>query len=285
MSFLTKELSPVYKTELEKGVLAFYSGDWESAQSTFDSLIEINSTQPEAYFFRSMIPFWSYFFGGESKSNAETFLLWSDKAIRVTESHLKNHPTDTTSVLFLSGLHGYRALVAADQNEFSIAIKSGLTGFNFTKKILSMGKDQPDAKIGRGIYYYMTGSVPTSIKWMTSALGFDGTKELGFKELENAAANQSNVQTDAKMILSYLYLKEKKPELALPHLESLLNSYPKNVIFYFYKAQVLEELKQTNLALNAYSKVIELNNSDLKDLKRMAELKVENLKHNFSEKL
>ncbi|TNE70716.1 hypothetical protein EP331_11305, partial [bacterium] len=237
--------SQSYDSALETGIHDFYSGNWNMAETQFDSLILEKPTQPEAYFFRSMIPFWKYFFGGESKNDASDFLDWSEKAIKVTEKHLRNNSTDTSSVLFLSGLHGYRALVAADQEEYSIAIKSGMTGFNYTRKILALNDDNPDAKIGRGIYYYMTGSIPSQIKWMAGALGFDGDKQWGFNELESAAQSSSRVKVDANMILTYLYLQDKLPENASVTINRLLELYPQNSIFNYYRAKISQELNDT----------------------------------------
>jgi tetratricopeptide (TPR) repeat protein len=270
-------LSQSYQKQLESGIEDFYSGNWQQAENVFDSLIKEESKQPEAYFFRSMIPFWKYFFGGESKDDAQHFLKWSAKAIQVTENHLRRNSKDTSAVLFLSGLHGYRALVAADQEEYSIAIKSGMTGFNYTRKILSMNDDNPDAKIGRGIYYYMTGSIPSQVKWMAGALGFDGDKQWGFDELEIAAQSDSRVSIDANLILSYLYLKESKPELALQSATRLVHKYDSNSIFRFYQARAHEELGNWEDALGAYKQVIQINDRQLESLtsdaqKRLTEL-------------
>ncbi len=268
-------LSQTYREQLELGIDQFYSGNWQQAEQVFDSLIKDESKQPEAYFFRSMIPFWKYFFGGESKEDAQLFLKCSGKAIQVTENHLRRNSSDTSAVLFLSGLHGYRALVAADQEEYSIAIKSGMTGFNYTRKILSMNDDNPDAKIGRGIYYYMTGSIPSQVKWMAGALGFDGDKQWGFDELEIAAKSASRVSIDASLILSYLYLKENKPDLALQSANRLVQKYDENSIFRFYQARAYEDLGNWEDALGAYQKVIQINDTQLSALTSDAQKRLE----------
>lgn len=270
-------LSQSYLEQLEFGIEQFYSGNWQQAEQSFDDLIKNESRQPEAYFFRSMIPFWKYFFGGESKEDAQLFLKWSAKAIQVTENHLRRNSKDTSAVLFLSGLHGYRALVAADQEEYSIAIKSGLTGFNYTRKILSMNDDNPDAKIGRGIYYYMTGSIPSQVKWMAGALGFDGDKQWGFDELEIAAQSNSRVSIDANLILSYLYLKENRPDLALQSANRLVEKYHTNCIFRFYQARAYEDLGNWESALGAYQQVILMNDTQLAALTSDAQKRLEQL--------
>lgn len=276
-------LSQNYVSELETGITQFYSGDWKAAESTFDKLIADEPRTPEAYFFRSMVPFWRYFFGGETNSDAEEFLKWSDKAIKVTTKHLRKNRKDTSAVLYLSGLHGYRALVAADLEEYSIAIKSGMTGFNFTKKILKLDDSNVDAMIGKGIYYYMTGSVPSSVKWMTNAMGFDGKKEWGFESLEKAGKSDARVSVDANMILSYLYLKEQQPELATASVNRLLDKYQNNSIFVYYKAKSLEQSNKYNDALNWYTKLANINDPILTNLTDEAKIKIDELNASLTE--
>lgn len=263
MNFNRDGLSDSYTEQLEKGVTLFYSGNWSDAQESFESLISADKMAPEAWFFRSMIPFWKYFFGGETKQDAQEFLSWSEKAIYYSDKHLKSNPTDTSIVLLLSGLHGYRALVAADQQEYLIAIKSGITGFDFTKQILAMDESKTEAKIGRGIYYYMSGSVPSSFRWM---LGFKGDKDMAFSELETAGNSESRVSVDANLILTYLYLKENQPYKAFQSSLRLLKKYPDNAIFRYLHAQSLEKIGKRQQAYEFYTAIVNTNDSSIEQI-------------------
>lgn len=263
MNFNRDGLTDSYTEHLEKGVTLFYSGNWSDAQASFESLISTDESAPEAWFFRSMIPFWKYFFGGETKQDAKEFLSWSEKAIYYADKHLKTNPADTSIVLLLSGLHGYRALVAADQQEYLIAIKSGITGFDFTKQILAMDESKTEAKIGRGIYYYMSGSVPSAFRWM---LGFKGDKEMAFSELEVAGKSDSRIQVDANLILTYLYLKENHPYKAFQSSLRLLKSYPDNSIFRYLHAQSLERIGKNQQAVEFYTSIVNGNDTSIQQI-------------------
>jgi tetratricopeptide (TPR) repeat protein len=280
LNFNRVELSSDYTVELEKGISLFYSGDWEKADSTFSSLITKDSKAPEAYFFQSMIPFWKYFFAGQATIDAKQFLKLSEKAIQISESYFESNKKDTSIVLLLSGLYGYRALVSADQGEYLTAAKSGLSGFDFTKKILNMDENLTEAKIGRGIYYYMSGSVPDNGKWLVKLFGMNGTKEQGFAELEIAAQTESRVHVDANLILSYLYLKENKPYQAFKTSQRLTKLYPENPIFLFLHAESLEKIGKNDDAVDFYNQVLEKDDIDLVELNVRAKQRTTELTQN-----
>jgi len=283
INFNRDELQPDYTKDLENGITHFYSGKWGKADSTFTSLIKQDPKAPEAYFFKAMVPFWKYFFAGQSKIDAKQFLSFSENAIDVSEKYLKANEKDTSIVLLLSGLYGYRALVSADLGEYFTAAKSGLAGFDFTKQILKMDENLAETKIGKGIYYYMSGSVPDNGKWITSLLGMKGTKEDAFIELEVAAQSESRVKVDANLILTYLYLKENKPYQAFQTSLRLTKMYTTNSIFLFLHADSVEKLGKTEDALAYYNQVILQNNNEIEHLTLNAKEKSEELRFNLNQ--
>lgn len=248
---------------LNRGIQAFYKADWQAARSIFDSIEEEYGKQPQVSFFRSMIPFWKYFFGGTQSEAAKAFLQQSEEAIKISVRHLKAHPADTTTVLLLSGLYGYRGLVAAGEHEYQTAIRSGLTGYRYTRQLLSIDSDNPNALIGKGILHYMLGSIPPGVRWMSNLAGMKGDTRLGLEELKQAAAADTYVSTDARMILTYLYNRDEQPEKALPYIRKLVEQYPQNSIFKYNYAQTLEKLHRPSEAEAAYRDVIRLDNPEL----------------------
>lgn len=266
-----------YEEKLKEGIEAFYQTEWERASDIFEELKTLNSADSRVYFFESMIPFWEYFFGGNSSESARKFLTRSQKAIEVSRSQLKDNPHDTTMVLMLSGLYGYRSLVAASEENYKTALQSGMTGFTYTRQLLAIDADDPRALIGKGIFYYMVGSVPKELRWATNIMGMSGSIEEGFDILEKAAASDSYISNDAGMILSYLYKREKRYEVALTHIKELCKKYPDNIIFMFHYAELLEATNQTDEAREAYQAVLESKQSTLpllrkKSISRLQEL-------------
>ncbi len=266
-----------YDQKLEQGIEYFYQTDWDKAALIFEELKARDKDDPRAYFFHAMIPFWEYFFGGNSSGAATAFLERSGKAIEVSSNRLDENPHDTTMVLMLSGLYGYRSLVAASEKNYQTAIQSGMTGFRFTRQLLALDDDDPKALIGKGIFYYMVGTVPKELRWATNMMGIKGDKQEGLRILEMAATSDSYVSNDAKMILSYLYKSEGMYGSALRHIEDLCQRYEENIIFQFNYAEILEKSDRQDEAKEAYKTVVELQNAHLDTLKEQSMLKIRNL--------
>lgn len=258
-----------YESRLEKGIESFYRSDWSRAQSVFRELQALEPQNPKAYFFDSMIPFWQYFFATSDSKSAAEFLKRSEKAIDVAERRLKRSSRDTSAVLMLSGLYGYRSLVAAAEKEYTTAIKSGVTGFTYTRQLLAINDSNEDALIGKGVFQYMVGSIPKEGRWMTNMIGMSGSIEGGFKDLERAANSKSTSRIDAMMILAYLYDREKKHQDALRISKELVKIYPENIIFQYYLARSLDMTNQIEKAVDVYRHVVQ-HDHDLDRLKNLS---------------
>lgn len=263
-----------YEDRLMAGIDSFYETDWVKARELFDGMKVDQPDDPRPYFFESMMPFLEYFFVDPKQELAEDFLAKSEKAADLSKSKLEKSPNDTTMVLMLSGLHGYRGLVAAGENQYRIALSSGLTGFNYTRKLLSIDSERADARIGRGMFYYMIGSIPSGMRWASNIIGMSASIEDGFEELKKAAESDSYIRNDAKMILMYLYTKEERYDEALAYAERLTDALPGNVIFLFKKAEILEHLGNKHQALNVYKSIIEMNNPSLLSITKKSAEKI-----------
>ncbi len=269
--------TPSYEDLLEEGVTAFYETRWDDATDLFDRMKEKSPEDPRAYFFESMIPFWEYFFVHQKEELANDFLNISESAVNFSEKKLQENPGDTTLVLMLSGLHGYRSLVAAGEKEYRTAMQSGVTGFKYTRRLLSLDSTRPDAQIGRGMFYYMVGSVPREVRWLTNMVGVRGDIEMGFEEIKKAAKSESAVSNDAKMMLMYLYDKEERYNEAIIYADQLTEKFPDNVIFHYKKGQIYQKKGNIDEAIESFSRVISLDNSYLTDLKQLSRDHIEKL--------
>lgn len=262
---------------LDAGITAFYQTSWDEARDLFLELQKLDQNDPRPYFFEAMLPFWKYFFAGESEKDAQTFLTKSGKAISVGNEMMKRQPDDTTTVLLLSGLYGYRGLVAASERQYRTAIRSGANGFTFTRRLMTMGSSNSDALIGQGVFHYMMGSIPREARWLLSMTGLQGNRDVGFQKLEEASTIDSHTSTDARMILVYLYHQEERYEDALRISAPLIEQWPENIIFRYYYALSLEMSGHHEKAMEQYRFVVrhrhpELESIRTKSLERLSSL-------------
>ncbi len=266
-----------FEHQLDNGISAFYKTDWEKARSIFQELQEVNEMDPRPYFFEAMVPFWQYFFADESSDAAGQFLKKSDKAIEVGKIKMKSSPQDTTTVLMMGGLYGYRGLVAASERQYRTAVQSGANGFTFTRKLMSMSAENPDVLIGQGLFHYMMGTMPREARWLTSMVGLSGNRETGLKLLEDAATRDTYTSTDARMILAYLYHQEELYEDALRIVEPLVENWPDNVIFRYFLALSLDKAGESEKAAEHYRIVVDRNHPDLPSIRERGRDRLEHL--------
>lgn len=275
------EVDHHFENKLEEAIGHFYDTNWIKSAEIFSELKEERPNDPRPYFFESMKPFLEYFFIEQNEELADEFLSRSNIAIELSEKRLESVKDDTTMVLLLSGLHGYRGLVAAGQNRHRIALSSGLVGFNYTRKLLSIDTERPDARIGRGMFYYMIGSIPSGMRWASNIVGLRAEVDDAFHELKQAAETESTIRNDALMMLMYLYGREERFAEAIHYAEILTNELPENVIFLFKKAELMEESGNKGEALNVYKRIIAIENQSLPRVTEKSRIKVEELEKNL----
>lgn len=259
------------------GIEAYYQTDWEKANLYFQKVKEQDSSDPRPYFFEAMMPFLEYFFIEQSETLAKSFLEKSKKAVELSTKRLEESPNDTTMVLLLSGLHGYRGLVAADQKNHRVALSSGLTGFNYTRKLLSIDTERADARIGRGMFYYMVGSIPSGMKWAANIVGLSADTEDGFAELKKAAESDTYIRNDALMMLMYLHSRDQNYTHAIEYAEELTATLPENVIFLCKKAEIYEQLGDREQAVSTYKIIVALDNKHLQGVTDISRDKIKKL--------
>lgn len=269
------ERKRMYEEKLTEAISLYYNTDWKGSSELFEWMKSEDPSDPRPHFFLSMKPFMEYFFIEASSENADRFLELSEKAVDLSQSALREAPGDTTMILMLSGLHGYRGLVAAGENRHRIALSSGLTGLNYTRRLLSMDSERPDARIGRGMFYYMVGSIPNGMRWASNMVGLRADIEDGFNELKLAAESDTYLRNDALMMLMYLYEKEGRFEESLTYARKLTEALPDNVIFLFRKAEILEKNGKNNEALALYQQILRIDNPSVPAISRRSLERIE----------
>lgn len=265
------ELTTEYEQKLESGITAFYKADWDEARGVFEELKEVDADDPRAYFFNAMIPFWKYFFAGEPSESAEAFLEKSETALETGKKRMDEDPGDTTTVLMMGGLYGYRGLVAAGERQYRTAVRSGSSGYSYTRKLMQMSSDNPDALIGQGVFHYMVGTVPGEVRWLVNMIGLRGNKDTGFEKLEEAAQTETHTSSDARMILTYIYHEEEKFGDALRIVEPLVEQWPENIIFRYYYAMSLEKTGNKEDAREQYRTILENDHPELSVIRTKGE--------------
>lgn len=266
-----------FESTMNSAISTFYEADWSETERLLNLLKQADPTDTRIYFFEAMLPFWAYFFGGNESQKAKEFMDLSASAIKIGENRLAVNDKDTSVVLLLSGLHGYRSLVAASERQFRTAISSGATGYSYTKVLLSLDNNDPNTLMGQGVFQYMVGAIPAEIRWMARLAGLSGDKETGYRMLEEAASSDSYVSNDAHMFLAYFYERDNKLDKALYHLETLAAKYPTNTIFLYNIARIFESKDDLENAYLTYNEILSLSSDAVPVLHQISEKRLQEL--------
>ena len=125
------------------------------------------------------------------------------------------------------------------------------------QRVLKLDPMFDDARISIGTYDYVIGVIPSFFRFLLAPFGIHGAgKEAGIQQLETAATKGKMNSTDARMVLTVIYNREKKYEQALRLIDELYGKYPHNFLFEMAKATIYEKMKQPDQAVRVYEEVL-----------------------------
>lgn len=138
------------------------------------------------------------------------------------------------------------------------AFKHGKQAYEYDSEVIEKDPDFYDAYMTVGMYEYIVGSLPFYIKWIASIIGFHGSKESGFEDLQLAAEHGEFVADDSRVLQMVLFVREKRYKDALRRAQYLHEKYPKNFLFNLNRAQIQEKLGHEEQALDIYLQIAHL---------------------------
>jgi tetratricopeptide (TPR) repeat protein len=241
-----------------RGIHRLYNMKIDEAVATFDSVRRMAPGDPRGYFFGSMVHFWLFTLTRD-ESEYRKFLEKSDEVITVCENLLDANDRDAVSLFYLGGMYGYRGLAHQAHNSIFKAVTEGRKGYLSLKEAVKLKPDLYDAQMGFGLFNYLVAKVPKSLSWILSLVGFNGDAEGGLAMVRNAAEHGVYTRTEARFYLSQFLFGEQKSDQALPILDTLIAEYPDNPLFVVTYASWQSRLGNTEVALHAVQKAVEIN--------------------------
>ena len=241
-----------------RGIDRLYNMNIDGATATFDSVRRMAPGDPRGYFFGSMVHFWLFTLTREEKEYT-AFLEKSDDVITVCENILDGDDRDAVALFYLGGMYGYRGLAHQAHNSIFKAVTEGRKGYLSLKEAVKLKPDLYDAQMGFGLFNYLVARVPKSLGWILSLVGFSGDAEGGLAMVRNAAEHGVYTRTEARFYLSQFLFAEHKNDQALAILDTLIAAYPENPLFVVTYASWQSRLGNTDTALRAAQKAVEIN--------------------------
>jgi len=105
--------------------------------------------------------------------------------------------------------------------------------------VLRLDRSRREAGLVVGTYRYLVSMVPFTLRWVAYIIGFEGGKEEGLRQIEDAANHPNDAQVDSRFALVLLYNREKRYNDAVDRLRELERSFPRNRLLHLEEASTL----------------------------------------------
>ena len=246
--------------QIKNGLSYLYNFDLENADNIFENIKSKNPDHPAGYHYQSIITLW-HFLDQKRDSDKTAFLELSDSVVLKSKNILKEDE-DNPFIYFLLGMtYSYRAMIYARDVEYLNVLWSTKESYKYLIKALDVDSTYYDAYLGLGLYNFAVSQTPPAWKWALELTDITGDKKQGVKFLKLAADKGNLATIEAKFYLSQVlseflmdYNSSEK------YLTTLINNYPKNILFKYGMA--LLNIKETKLSnAEKYLRAI-IKNSD-----------------------
>jgi tetratricopeptide (TPR) repeat protein len=191
----------------------------------------------------------------EEKRFRETIAV----AIQKADAILSKNPNDVDA-LYAKGIANgtLGSFEATIKRSYVAAYTKARVAHDLHEQVLKLDPMFDDAELSIGAYDYVIGVIPTFVRFLLAPLGVRSAgKDVGIQELEKAAANGKVASTDAKMILTVVYTRERQYEQALQVYEGLHAQYPGNFAIRLAEASVYGKMQKWDEADRIYQEVLE----------------------------
>jgi hypothetical protein len=119
----------------------------------------------------------------------------------------------------------YAALI--ERRRFGSVSLSRQTQF-YARKLLALNPPYYDAYLAMGTVEYVVGCIPWIFRWLIRFEGVQGSKQKGIENMQLVARHGRYYAPFARVLLSVIYLREKKPQEAERLLAGLVRDFPEN---------------------------------------------------------
>jgi len=145
------------------------------------------------------------------------------------EARLKKNPRDVEALYALGATYGMEGnyLFTIEKKYFD-ALKAGGKANELHEKVLKIDPNYHDAKLIPGVYEYVVGSIPRSVKWLAFLFGYRGSKDRGVQLLQETMVKGKLAATDAAFLLAVVYNREKQFEYSRRLLTRMAEFFPRN---------------------------------------------------------
>lgn len=178
----------------------------------------------------------------------DAFYKAIEEARARAKARLAQAPDDTEALFatcIAAGLvTDYMALV--EKRQFK-SLGHAKESQSYAVRLLRIAPQFYDAYLTTGVSEYLLGSLPFFVRWFVRFEGAQGSKAQAVMNLELVARSGRYLGPFARILLSLIHLREKRPRESERLLAELARDYPENPLFRKELAKIGEKLRNGEL--------------------------------------
>jgi tetratricopeptide (TPR) repeat protein len=262
---------------VRQGFEGFYNLDYAEAIGNFEKAVAFDPSDPELHnHFAQALLYGELYRDGALDSQLVTgnnsfvrrarmeppaglekrFFGEIDAAIRECQQQLAAKPRDTRMMHAMAVAYGLRAnwgfLV---RKTWMASLSDSNKAHKYDTEVTAIDPSNYDARLVQGIYDYIVGSLPWSMRAVGFVAGFHGDKMRGIATIEEVVRKGKDNRIDAEIILCALYRREGEAQRAIPMVQGLIERFPRNYLMRFELAQMEAAAGRRKDALNTLAEI------------------------------
>ena len=250
---------PSYDSLVTAGINQIYSIKFNEAEKTFQLLKKEYPKHPASRFFFAMIDWWKIILSEENEEQDDIFYDEIDETVDFCDEILDDDPNNVDALFFKGGAIGFRGRLRVMRESWFKAANDGREALPLVDLAYELDPNNVDVKLGFGIYNYLAAVIPEKYPVVKPVMIFfpSGDKELGMKQLKEAASSGKYSKYEARYILvTFFYYFENDMNSAEIYAQQLVDSFPNNPVFERWRGRIAARQKEVALTDSIFNDVL-----------------------------
>ena len=250
---------PGYDSLVKAGINQIYSIKFNEAEKTFLTLQKAYPKHPAGKFFFAMIDWWKIILSEEDEEKDERFYEKIEETVDFCDAILDKDPNNVDALFFKGGAIGFRGRLRVMRESWFAAADDGREALPLVELAHKLDPDNVDVKLGFGIYNYLAAVIPEKYPIVKPVMMFfpSGDKELGLKQLREAASIGKYSSNEARYILvTFYYYFENDMNSAELYARQLYDNFPDNPVFERWRGRIAARKAEWNIVDSVFKNVL-----------------------------
>jgi tetratricopeptide (TPR) repeat protein len=250
---------PSYDSLVKAGINQIYSIKFNQAEKTFQLLKKEYPKHPASKFFFAMIDWWKIILSEENEEQDELFYNKIEETVDFCDEILDNDPNNVDALFFKGGAIGFRGRLEVMRESWFSAADAGREALPLVEQAYKLDPKNVDVKLGFGIYNYLAAVIPDKYPIVKPVMIFfpEGNKELGLKQLKEAASSGKYSKYEARYILvTFFYYFENDMNSSEFYAQQLIESFPNNPVFERWCGRIAARKNETATADSIFKDIL-----------------------------